>query len=90
MIIALSAKYNFGFVNWTITKPFVADENYVLWKQCDDMVTSWIINTIVLEFARNTIYAKMIRDLWKDLKERFSQINGLCIFKLQKKIISIS
>ena len=57
MIKALSAKNKSGFFNGTITKPSTTDENYVLWKLCDDMVASWIMNAIIPELAGDAIYA---------------------------------
>ena len=88
MIKTLSAKNKSGFVTGTITKPSTTtDENYVPWKQCDDMVASRIMNAIIPELAGDAIYAETARDLWEDLEERFSQISGPRIFELQKKAL---
>ena len=90
MIKALSAENKSGFINGVIKKPSTSDSNFELWKQCDDMVASWIVNAITPELARDTIYAETAHDLWVDLQERFSQINGPRIFELQKRISFIS
>ena len=90
MIKALSAKNKSGFVNGTIAKPSASDASFGLWKQCDDMVASWIVNAVTPEIAGDAIYAETARDLWADLEERFSQINGPRIFELQRKMSSIS
>ncbi|KAL5788385.1 hypothetical protein ACOSP7_005334 [Xanthoceras sorbifolium] len=54
------------------------------------MVASWIVNAITSELAGDAIYAETARDLWLDLEEHFSQVNGLHIFELQQKINLIS
>lgn len=54
------------------------------------MVASYIMNLISKDLAGDVIYADTIRDLWIDLEEKFSQIYGHHIFKLQQRISSIS
>lgn len=86
MIKALSAKNKAGFIYGTIAKPPTSDSNHALWKQGDDMIASCIVNAFTPELAGDAIYA---RDLWVDLEERFSLVNGPRIFELQQKIFSI-
>ncbi|KAH7577854.1 hypothetical protein JRO89_XS01G0307700 [Xanthoceras sorbifolium] len=86
MLKALSAKKKSGFVDGTIIKLSIMDPNFGDWKHYDDMMASWIVNAIIPELASHAIYAETARDLWLDLKERFSQVNGLRIFELQQKI----
>ncbi|KAF7148340.1 hypothetical protein RHSIM_Rhsim03G0137800 [Rhododendron simsii] len=66
------------------------DSTYVLWKRCDDMVSSWVMNALSKELASGAIYAESARELWVDLRDRFSQINGPSIFQIQRDISSIS
>ncbi|KAH7572136.1 hypothetical protein JRO89_XS04G0209400 [Xanthoceras sorbifolium] len=63
MIKALSAKNKAGFVDGSIPKPSSADSTLDLWKRCDDMVASWIMNAIILELAEDAIYTETAGDL---------------------------
>ncbi|KAA8532529.1 hypothetical protein F0562_032655 [Nyssa sinensis] len=73
---ALSVKNKLGFVNETLTKPAnPSDPLYSAWERCNDMVLSWILNSVTKNIASNILYIDVAADAWKDLKERFSQGN---------------
>ncbi|KAA8542769.1 hypothetical protein F0562_023921 [Nyssa sinensis] len=78
---ALSAKNKLGFVNVTLTKPTnPSDPLYSAWERCNDMVLSWILNSVTKNIASSILYIDIAADAWKDLKERFSQGNRPRIF----------
>ena len=62
MIKALSAKNKYGFINGVIKKLSMSYSNFELWKQCDNMVASWIVNAITPKLAKDTIYAETTHD----------------------------
>ncbi|XP_035838302.1 uncharacterized protein LOC118485898 [Helianthus annuus] len=86
MSIALSAKNKFGFVDGSVTN----STNPSLWSRCNDMVISWIINTLSREIGESVLYVKTASQLWKELNDRFGQINGAKYYQLQKSICEIS
>lgn len=88
MTIALNAKNKLGFVNGTLKTPS-AEKNpndYATWSRCNDMVHSWIINSIAPEISDSVIYYTTAREVWEDLRERFSQSNAPRIFEIQREI----
>ncbi len=54
------------------------------------MVLSWILNSLSKKISASVIYLDTSIEVWKDLKERFSQSNGPRIYQLQKAIASLS
>jgi len=56
MLISLSAKNKSGFINGTI--PGESDPKYMLWQQCNDMVLSWILNSLNQELANSVLYVE--------------------------------
>lgn len=90
MLMALNAKNKVGFVTGAIAKPSTSDPNFACWTRCNDMVISWILNSISKELASNIIYIESAQDIWSDLKERFSHGNGPRVFQLQRAISTIS
>jgi hypothetical protein len=54
------------------------------------MVLSWILNSLSKEISSSVIYLDTSIEVWKDLKERFSQGNGPRIYQLQKAIASFN
>ncbi|KAI3454794.1 hypothetical protein Pfo_011457 [Paulownia fortunei] len=88
MGIALSAKNKTGFIDGSIKKSSTYDEKFAGWKRCNDMMLSWIPNSIDPSLLDSVIYAKLVSDVWADLKDRFSQNNAPRIFQLQREIAS--
>uniref|UniRef100_A0A251S0A7 Putative zinc finger, CCHC-type, Gag-polypeptide of LTR copia-type n=2 Tax=Helianthus annuus TaxID=4232 RepID=A0A251S0A7_HELAN len=89
MSIALSAKNKLSFVKGEITKPNSAPQ-LDLWQRCNDMVISWILNTLSHEIRGSVIYSATAQQLWNDLSERFGQSNGARLYQLQKSLGEIS
>ncbi|XP_070002096.1 uncharacterized protein LOC142166067 [Nicotiana tabacum] len=56
---ALSLKNKLGFVNGECKQPDLEKEHlkFRLWERCDDMVTSWILNSLAKEIADSIEYA---------------------------------
>ncbi|XP_057975438.1 uncharacterized protein LOC131162849 [Malania oleifera] len=86
MMMALKAKNKIGFVNGTITQPSTADASIALWERCNNMVSSWIISSVSREIGASIICSRTAKDMWQDLKNRFTQGNGPRIFQLQKDL----
>jgi hypothetical protein len=89
MTLALNSKNKLGFVNRPIEAPSEkADpEGYATWSRCNDMVHSWIVNTLNPEIADSVIYYSTAHEVWEDLRERFSQSNAPRIFEIQRDIV---
>ncbi|RVX09347.1 hypothetical protein CK203_015309 [Vitis vinifera] len=88
MILALNSKNKLGFVNGSIKAPSeeIDPEGYATWSRCNDMVHSWIVNTLNPEIANSVIYYSTAHEVWEDLCERFSQSNAPRIFEIQRDI----
>ncbi|KAH0650685.1 hypothetical protein KY284_030597 [Solanum tuberosum] len=85
-LIALSAKNKLGFINETCRAPSATSTHLPLWNRCNDMVTSWILNSLSKEIAASVLYSKTAESLWTDLEDRFGQSNGARLYHLQKEI----
>ncbi|XP_022036772.1 uncharacterized protein LOC110939518 [Helianthus annuus] len=86
MSIALSVKNKFGFVDGTITNSI----NPSLWSRCNEMVISWIINTLSRDISESVLYVQSAAQLWKELNDRYGQANGAKYYQLQKSLCEIS
>ena len=75
MVISLNAKSKLGFVDGTLKAPSTKDklEEYVAWKKCNDMVLSWIFNSLTTDIVDSVIFYDTAHEVWEDLKNRFSQ-----------------
>ncbi|KAB5561469.1 hypothetical protein DKX38_006426 [Salix brachista] len=90
MMMALLAKNKLIFVDGTLPKPSnLYDSQGLAWTRCNNMVLSWLINSVSTEIANSIIYIDDASEIWKDLQDRFSQHNGPRIFQLKKSIASL-
>ena len=87
MIMELSAKNKIRFIDGSIKQlgDALATESQQ-WNRCNDMVKSWLLNSISKELSLSVIYCKLASEIWVDLKERLSQVNGPYIFQVEKEI----
>ncbi|RVW81531.1 Retrovirus-related Pol polyprotein from transposon RE1 [Vitis vinifera] len=65
MTLALNAKNKLGFVNGTIKAPLeeTHPDDYATWSRCNDMVHSWIVNTLNPEISDFVIYYATAHEL---------------------------
>ena len=69
MMLALSGKNKVGFITGLIKKP---SEGNLLsaWKCNNDVIASWIINSISKEIAASLVYNGNVKEIWDELKDR--------------------
>lgn len=87
---ALRAKNKLGFITGQIPKPSsVVDPAYDLWERCNDMVISWLLNSISPSIKASLMFVDNARELWDELHSRLSQHNATRIFQLRKELASL-
>ncbi|XP_019248832.1 PREDICTED: uncharacterized protein LOC109228111 [Nicotiana attenuata] len=89
VLIAISAKNKLEFINGSCVEPKLDDKDYPLWSRCNDMVTSWLLNSLTKEIGDSVIYSRTAKDLWSSLEHRFGQSSGAKLYHLQKEISKI-
>ncbi|XP_076925997.1 uncharacterized protein LOC143589015 [Bidens hawaiensis] len=89
MTNALSAKNKLGFINNTLTMP-VNELHLVIWQHCNDMVISWILNTLSHDIRDSVLYAETTQVLRHELNTRYGQENGPKFYQLQKNLCQIT
>lgn len=82
ILIALSAKTKLGFINGSCSEPAANATGYSLWHRCNDMVTSWLLNSLSKDITPSVIYSRTAKDLWTDLEQRFGQSNSAKLYHL--------
>lgn len=90
MEMTLSAKNKIGLIDGSIVKPDTSDSHFRIWLLSNNSVISWILNSISKELTASLIYIETTKEMQSNLKDHFSQGNGLHIFQLQKAISSLS
>ncbi|XP_019266013.1 PREDICTED: uncharacterized protein LOC109243523 [Nicotiana attenuata] len=80
------AKNKLGFVDESFTQPDPSDPLFKSWNRCNDMVISWILNSLSKDIAESVLYSKTAKEIWTELEDRFGQSNGAQLYNLQKEL----
>lgn len=83
---SLRARRKWGFVEGTVKKPNEESPEMEDWWTVQSMVVSWILNTIEASLRSTISYMENAKELWDDIKERFSVANGPRIQQLKSEL----
>lgn len=89
MLVALSVKNKVSFINGSLPCPAASDPNYRAWNRGNNVVISWIFNSVSKEIAASIMYSGTALEIWQDLRERFAQKNGPRVFQLRRELMSL-
>jgi hypothetical protein len=56
------------------------------WWTMQSMLVSWVLNAVEPSLRSNILYQKNVKDLWEDIKERFSIENGPRIQQIKPEL----
>ncbi|XP_065856452.1 uncharacterized protein [Euphorbia lathyris] len=88
LLLAISAKRKTIFIMKNDEPADRTSDAHLKWKETDDLVFSWILNSLTKELAAVFIHAKSAQGLWKEIEQRYGESNGTLIFQLRKEICS--
>lgn len=86
MEIALASKLKLGFVDGSYTQPPTNSPLLIYWLRCNNIIISWILNSVSIDIRNSIVYLKSARTMWLDLEDRFVQRNVPKLFNLRKEI----
>jgi len=84
--VSLCAWRKGGFIDGTHIQPKDEAPDLEDWWTLQSMIISWILNTIEPSLRSTVAYAETAHDLWNDIKERFSVVNGPRIQQLRSDL----
>ena len=65
---ALRAKNKIGFINGNLLQPTDSmDPLFDLWERCNDMVVSWIQNSVSPSIKSSVVFVDDAKEIWQDL-----------------------
>ncbi|XP_074318402.1 uncharacterized protein LOC141655211 [Silene latifolia] len=83
-LLALLAKGKSGY----IPKPAPTDDAFQLWQSQNALVTAWILLTISPTLKKSISKRPEARQVWLDIRSRFSQQNDARIYRLQADLMA--
>lgn len=64
MLIALCVKNKLGFIDGSIIKPTITDVLLRAWIRNNNVVISWILNSVSKEISASVMYSESAHDIW--------------------------
>ncbi|XP_021808903.1 uncharacterized protein LOC110752531 [Prunus avium] len=89
--LALGGRSKLGFINGNIPAPAVDDPKYEDWFCKDQLVMSWLLNSMEPQVAEIFSFSDSAQHLWTAVKEMYgNQNNAARIFQLKKDIAGVN
>jgi hypothetical protein len=86
---ALAMKNKYKFVDGSIPIPGEDDLNRLAWERCNNLVHTWIINSISPSIAHSVVFIENAIDMWNDLKDRFMRGDRIRVAQLHQEIANL-
>ncbi|XP_020219752.1 uncharacterized protein LOC109802762 [Cajanus cajan] len=80
MLVAVSVKNKIPFVAGSLPRPAADDPTYAAWIRGNNVVISWLYNSVSKEIITSILFANTANEIWDDLKSRFSRKMVLVYF----------
>ena len=90
VFLSLSGRNKFGFLDGLIPTPDLSHPLYNVWHRANTTILSWMVNSLSKDLATSVMYIHTARDLWIDMRDRFSQPNVPRFFEIQNEISKLS
>ncbi|KAF5471727.1 hypothetical protein F2P56_008500 [Juglans regia] len=89
--MALTIKNKVAFINGSITAPPTNQHvHHTAWLRANNLVLSWLMNSISKDIRNSLLYVASAVDLWNELKTRYLRSDGPRVFLLEKSLSSIT
>ncbi|XP_058750910.1 uncharacterized protein LOC131623932 [Vicia villosa] len=83
---SLRARRKWGFIDGTIKEPEEESSMMEDWWTVQAMLVSWILNMVEPSLRTTMSYFETSKELWDDIKERFSVVNGPRVQQLKSEL----
>lgn len=74
------------FVDGSYSKLDPSFPDFHHWIRCNNMVISWILNSLTKETSESVLFSSIAQEIWNELEERFGLSNGAQVYEVQKEL----
>ena len=80
--MALNVCKKLGFIDGTVHKPASTHRDYRAWSRCNDMVATWLMNSVSKKIGQSLLFINTAEGIWKNLLARFKQDDAPRVFDI--------
>ncbi|XP_070005209.1 uncharacterized protein [Nicotiana sylvestris] len=70
VLVALSIRNKTGFITGATERPPDGSPLARQWKRCNDLVISWLVNSLSKDITRSVEYSEFAKDIWNEYMVR--------------------
>ncbi|GAU24468.1 hypothetical protein TSUD_319450 [Trifolium subterraneum] len=89
MMKAVIMKNKLCFMDGSCPMPDPFDPTYEPWIRCNNLVLSWLMNSVILAISQSLVYTDTAAQAWIDLKARFSRADRVRVSTLQREMYAL-
>ncbi|XP_023641965.1 uncharacterized protein LOC111831564 [Capsella rubella] len=89
VMMALNVRNKLGFVNGTIVKPAEDHRDYGAWTRCNDIVSTWLMNSVSKKIGQSLLFIPTAEGIWNNILSRFKQGDAPRIFAIEQRLSKI-
>ncbi|KAG7564815.1 Retrotransposon Copia-like N-terminal [Arabidopsis suecica] len=89
MLMALNGRNKLGFVDGSLPKPDDGHRDAATWSRVNDVVRSWLINSVSKTIGQSVLYVKTAHGIWQKLLQRFKQNNVPRLYRIEQKLAGL-
>ncbi|MCH79614.1 retrovirus-related pol polyprotein from transposon TNT 1-94 [Trifolium medium] len=89
MMKAVIMKNKLRFLDGSCPMPDQFDPTHEPWIRCNNLVLSWLMNSVIPTISQSLVYTDMASQAWNDLKARFSRADRVRVSSLQRKMYAL-
>lgn len=87
--MALNVRNKLGFIDGTITKPPNGHRDAGSWSRCNDMVATWLMNSVSKKIGQSLLFMSTATQIWNNLMSRFKQDDAPRVYEIEQCLSSI-
>ncbi|KAG7566078.1 hypothetical protein ISN44_As10g026850 [Arabidopsis suecica] len=84
--MALNVRNKLGFIDGSMVKPPIDHRDYGAWSRCNDVVATWLINSVDKKIGQSLLFISTAEGIWKNLLTRFKQDDAPRVFDIEQRL----
>lgn len=84
--MALNVRNKLGFIDGTIPKPPDNHKDSGSWSRCNDMVATWLMNSVSKKIGQSLLFMSTAESIWKNILSRFKQEDAPRVYEIEQQL----
>ncbi|XP_023634705.1 uncharacterized protein LOC111829568 [Capsella rubella] len=89
VMMGLNIRNKLGFVDGSIPKPAENHRDYGAWTRCNDIVSTWLMNSVSKKIGQSLLFIPTAEGIWKNILARYKQDDAPRIFAIEQRLSKI-